>query len=117
MISAKSPTSKLERWKKIHLLLPERQKNAALPQKMPPDALPTTHPPLPMWVSRDCRVRNNFVPNTASAIGVWVVGTPIFLVKRASNSQDTVDYIVQRAARKNSSGFPGLSLGVICLLC
>ena len=37
------------------------------------------------------------------------MGTPIFLVKRASNSQDTVDYIVQRAARKNSSGFPGLS--------
>ena len=36
------------------------------------------------------------------------MGTPIFLVKRASNSQDTVDYIVQRAARKNSSGFPGL---------
>ena len=38
------------------------------------------------------------------------MGTPIFLVKRASNSQDTVDYIVQRAARKNSSGFPGLIL-------
>ena len=37
------------------------------------------------------------------------MGTPIFLVKRASNSQDTVDYIVQRAARKNSSGFPGLN--------
>ena len=37
-----------------------------------PPALPTTHPPTPMWVSRDCRVRNNFVPNTASAIGVWV---------------------------------------------
>ena len=37
------------------------------------------------------------------------MGTPIFLVKRASNSQDTVDYIVQRAARKNSSGFPGLT--------
>ena len=36
------------------------------------------------------------------------MGTPIFLVKWASNSQDTVDYIVQRAARKNSSGFPGL---------
>ena len=36
------------------------------------------------------------------------MGTPIFFVKRASNSQDTVDYIVQRAARKNSSGFPGL---------
>ena len=36
------------------------------------------------------------------------MGTPIFRVKRASNSQDTVDYIVQRAARKNSSGNPGL---------
>ena len=33
--------------------------------------------------------------------------TPIFRVKRASNSQDTVDYIVQRVARKNSSGNPG----------
>ena len=37
------------------------------------------------------------------------MGTPIFVVKRASNSQDTVDYIVQRAATKNSSGFPGLT--------
>ena len=34
---------------------------------------------------------------------------PIFRVKRAGNSQDTVDYIVQRAARKNISGNPGLS--------
>ena len=33
---------------------------------------PPHNPPTPMWVSRDCRVRNNFVPNTASAIGVWV---------------------------------------------
>ena len=37
------------------------------------------------------------------------MGTPIFGVKRTSNSQDTVDYIVQRAARKNSSGNPGLN--------
>ena len=37
------------------------------------------------------------------------MATPIFRVKRASNSQDTVDYIVQKAARKNSSGNPGLS--------
>ena len=37
------------------------------------------------------------------------MATPIFCVKRASISQDTVDYIVQRAARKNSSGNPGLS--------
>ena len=36
------------------------------------------------------------------------MATPIFRVKRASNSQDTVDYIVQRAARKNSSDNPGL---------
>ena len=36
------------------------------------------------------------------------MGTPIFCAKRASNSKDTVDYIVQRAARKNSSGIPGL---------
>ena len=34
---------------------------------------PPHNPPTPMCrVSRDCRVRNNFVPNTASAIGVWV---------------------------------------------
>ena len=39
----------------------------------------------------------------------WSVGTPIFRVKRASNSQNTVDYIVQRAARKKSSGIPGLN--------
>ena len=36
------------------------------------------------------------------------MATPIFRVKWASSSQDTVDYIVQRAARKNSSGNPGL---------
>ena len=33
---------------------------------------PPHNPPTPMWVSRDCRERNNFVLNTASAIGVWV---------------------------------------------
>ena len=44
---------------------------ARAPKKMPPLALPHD-PSTPMWVSRDCRVRNNFVPNTASAIGVWV---------------------------------------------
>ena len=39
------------------------------------------------------------------------MATPIFRVKRASSSQDTVDYIVQRQpARKNSSGNPGLSI-------
>ena len=32
----------------------------------------TPSPPTPMRVSPDCRVRNNFVPNTASATGVWV---------------------------------------------
>ena len=37
------------------------------------------------------------------------MATPIFRAKRASNSQDTVDYTVQRAARKNSSGNPGLN--------
>ena len=41
-------------------------------------------------------------------MGFCSVATPIFRVKRASNSQDTVDYIVQRAARKNSWGNPGL---------
>ena len=45
------------------------------------------------------------------------MGTPIFLAKRASNSQDTVDYIVQRAARKNSSGFPGLIYSVLAITC
>ena len=44
------------------------------------------------------------------------MGTPIFLVKRASNSQDTVDYIVQRAARKNSSGFPGLIWSMVTVV-
>ena len=34
--------------------------------------LTPSRPPTPMWVSGDCRVRNNFVPNTASATGVWV---------------------------------------------
>ena len=41
------------------------------------------------------------------------MGTPIFRVKRASNSQDPVDYIVQRAARKKSLGIPGLNEGSI----
>ena len=35
------------------------------------------------------------------------MATPIFRVKRASNSQDTVDYILQRVARNNSLGNPG----------
>ena len=42
-------------------------KNAIYSQSRPPH-----NPPTPMWVSRDCRVRNNFVQNTASAIGVWL---------------------------------------------
>ena len=43
-------------------------KNAISSQSRPPHNPPTP----PMWVSRDCRVRNNFVQNTASAIGVWL---------------------------------------------
>ena len=79
---------------------------------MPPLALPTTRPPL--CGSLVIAGNKIIVLNTASAIGVWLyiyiyIYTPIFRVKHASSSQDTVDYIVQRAARKNSSGNPGLS--------
>ena len=47
----------------------------AMEEDTSPFARAPTHPydpPTPMWVSGDCRVRNNFVPNTASATGVWV---------------------------------------------
>ena len=73
---------------------------------MPPHALPTTHPPLSgSLVIAEYEI---ILFQIRQVLLECRPGTPIFLVKRASNSQDTVDYIVQRAARKNSLGFPGL---------
>ena len=72
---------------------------------MPPDALPTTHPSL----CGSLLIAEYEIILFQIRQVLLECGYTHFLVKRASNSQYTVDYIVQRAARKNSSGFPGLN--------
>ena len=83
----------------------EPKKCHLTPSHPPTTHPPTTHPPL----CGSLLIAEYEIICSKYGKCYWSVGTPIFLVKRASNSQDTVDYIVQRAARKNSSGFPGLT--------
>ena len=73
---------------------------------MPPPASPQpTHPPL----CGSLVIAGYEIIFSKYGKCYWSVVTPIFREKRASSSQDTVDYIVQRAARKNSLGNPGLT--------